>query len=127
MKFQLPARRRDANFDCARCGKRVPRKARCQRFCSRKCRQRSHYDKSVAEGRFDPLLGRDSGRPTHPLRSPLNGNGFSEQKSGLTVGISGPFVVIEAEIMGRRPWREAISADGVQTQVCQLVPSVRTR
>jgi hypothetical protein len=94
------AARRDAVVVCSGCGKRVPRKARRQRFCSRKCRQRAHYAKLVGEGGFNPLLGRDSGRPTHPLRSPLNGKGFSERKLGPTVGISGPFAVIAARDRG---------------------------
>ncbi len=119
MKFRLLARRRDAVVICPCCSKRVPRKARRQRFCSRKCRQRAHYAKLVAEGRFTPLLSRDSGRPTHPPRSLLKSNGFSEQKSGPTVGISGPCFVVDAEIIRRWNWREVSSPDGVRCLVAQ--------
>jgi hypothetical protein len=66
----LPDHHRNAPVRCPVCDKRVQRQARQQTYCSRKCRQRAHYDKSVAEGPFDPLLGKDTGLPTNPLKSP---------------------------------------------------------
>jgi hypothetical protein len=77
----LPDHHRDAPVRCPVCDKRVQRQARQQTYCSRKCRQRAHYDKSVAEGRFDPLLGKDTGLPTNP---PQKSRNFSELQATKT-------------------------------------------
>jgi hypothetical protein len=78
----LPDHHRDAPVRCPVCDKRVQRQARQQTYCSRKCRQRAHYDKSVAEGRFDPFLGKDTGLPTNPLKSPVISVHCRRQKRG---------------------------------------------
>jgi hypothetical protein len=78
----LPDHHRDAPVRCPVCDKRVQRQARQQTYCSRKCRQRAHYDKSVAEGRFDPLLGKDTGLPTNPPKSPAISVNCRRQKQG---------------------------------------------
>jgi hypothetical protein len=73
---------RDAPVRCPVCDKRVQRRARQQTYCSRKCRQRAHYDKSVAEGRFDPLLGKDTRLPTNLPQKSCNFSELQATKTG---------------------------------------------
>jgi hypothetical protein len=112
---------RDAPVRCPVCDKREQRRARQQTYCSRKCRQRAHYDKSVAQGRFNPLLGKDTGLPTNPPKKMCNFNELQTAKTGSSLRICGPPWVTERELFAGRDWREATSTDGV---VC-LVASLR--
>jgi hypothetical protein len=113
---------RDAPVRCPVCNKRVQRRARQQSYCSRKCRQRAHYDKSVAEGGFHPLLGKDTGLPTNPPQKSCNFSELQATKTGSSLRIYGPARVIERELFAGRDWCEATSTDGV---VC-LVASQRS-
>jgi hypothetical protein len=113
----LPDHHRDAPVRCPVCDKRVQRQARQQTYCSRKCRQRAHYDKSVAEGRFDPLLGKDTGLPTNPPQKSRNFSELQATKTGSSLRICGPARVIERELFAGRDWRVVTSADGVGCQV----------
>jgi hypothetical protein len=113
--------RREATVRCPVCDKRVQRKARQQIYCSRKCRQQAHYGKLVAEGRFNPVLGKDTGLPTNPPRKSCNFSKLQATKTGSNLRICGPARVTERELFAGRDWREATSTDGV---VC-LVASLR--
>ena len=119
----LPAHHRDAPVRCPVCEKRVQRQARQQTYCSRKCRQRAHYDKSVAEGRFDPLLGKDTGLPTNPPQKSRNFSALQTTKTGSSLRIYGPARVIERELFAGRDWRVVTSADGV---VCHVASPLET-
>ena len=118
----LPAHHRDAPVRCPVCEKRVQRQARQQTYCSRKCRQRAHYYKSVAEGRFDPLLGKDTGLPTNPPQKSGNFSALQTTKTGSSLRIYGPARVIERELFAGRDWRVVTSADGV---VCHVASRSR--
>jgi hypothetical protein len=107
---------------CPVCDKRVQRQARQQTYCSRKCRQRAHYDKSVAEGRFDPLLGKDTRLPTNPPQKSCNFSELQATKTGSSRRIYGPARVIERELFAGGDWRVVTSADGV---VCHVAGGLR--
>jgi hypothetical protein len=107
----LHGHHRDAPVRCPVCDKRVQRRARQQTYCSRKCRQRAHYDKSVAEGRFDP---------TNPPQKFRNFSELQATKTGSSLRIYGPAGVIERELFAGRDWCEATSTDGVVCLVASL-------
>jgi hypothetical protein len=113
---------RDAPVRCPVCDKRVQRQARQQTYCSRKCRQRAHYDKSVAEGRFNPLSGKDTGLPTNPPQKSCNFSELRATKPGSSLRIYGPARVIERELFAGRDWRVVTSADGV---ICHVAGGSR--
>jgi hypothetical protein len=95
----------------------VRRKSRNQQFCSKRCRQQAHYEKSIAEGRFDPVLGQDSALPTTPLKK-LNGfNGLQAAKSRSNPRIFGPRDVIEVELFAGHDWTPVVSPNGVTCMV----------
>jgi hypothetical protein len=106
---------RDAPVRCPVCDKRVQRRARQQTYCSRKCRQRAHYDKSVAEGRKDTRL------PTNPPQKSCNFSELQATKTGSSLRIYGPAGVIEREVFGRFQWREIVSPDGIRCQIAGRV------
>jgi hypothetical protein len=116
----MTATRRNEPVICKNCGRRVARQSRQQNYCSRRCRQRTHYAKSVAEGRFDPLLGHHSGLPTNPLGKLSTINSLAQEKSGSTPSICGPAVTIRIEIVARWHWVPIVSPDGVRVEVARL-------
>jgi hypothetical protein len=71
------AARRDAPVNCPSCGREVPRRARQQRFCSRRCRQKANYGEKVARGDFST---RTIARPTTPLKETTNSRRCNWQK-----------------------------------------------
>jgi hypothetical protein len=102
------------------CGRAVARASRQQKFCSVRCRQQAHYEKLVAEGRFDPVLGQDTALPTNPPEK-LNGvNDLRGGKAGSTPRIFGPRDVIDVELFADRDWAPVVSPDGVVSQVARL-------
>jgi hypothetical protein len=132
---------RDAPVTCIVCGKRVRRKGRTQKYCSRRCRQRAHWDRR-ALAKISALVTHDTGHSTTPQKSSSNVNelgrqisqrtGFGKAPLNLLGGGSwrwpgtpklDPEVrenIISAEIFGCRKWRETVSADGVRTYVARL-------
>jgi hypothetical protein len=118
------AARRDVPVKCAVCGRAVTRTSRQQRFCSVRCRQRAHYEKLVAEGRFDPVLGQDTAVPTKPPKKSNGVNGLQAAKSASTPRIYASRRVIEAELIAGRDWTAAVSPDGV---ACLVASRLRRR
>jgi hypothetical protein len=74
----------------------------------------------VAEGRFDPFLGRDTALPTKPPKKSNGFNGLQVAKSGSTLHIYGPRDVIATELFDGRDWTPVLSPDGVITEVARL-------
>ena len=106
--------RRDAPVICAGCGRQVQRQSRQQRFCSARCKEKGRTRVRRA------FLGRDTGAPTHP---PKNGNEFKAlwgAKSVSSPRILAPSRVLDAEIWGRRDWRETVSSGGVAVEVSRV-------
>jgi hypothetical protein len=86
------ASRRDAPVICP-CGKKVKRTARQQKFCSQRCRQRSAYEKKMAEGHYTAL-------PTNPLKKASNINDLRGQKTPPTDFSRAPL-----DLLGGGQWR----------------------
>ena len=118
------AARRDAPVQCAVCGREVTRASRQQKFCSVRCRQQAHYEKLVAEGRFDPILGQDTALPTKPPKNSNGVNNLQAAKSASTPRIHGPRDVIEVELFAGRDWAAVVSLDGV---ICMVASRLRRR
>jgi hypothetical protein len=93
--------RRDAPVKCARCGceKRVRRKGRNQRFCSRRCRQRDYWDRR-ALAKISALVTHDTGHSTTPQKSSSNVNGLERRESRPTALFSVPL-----NLLGGGSWR----------------------
>jgi endogenous inhibitor of DNA gyrase (YacG/DUF329 family) len=75
--------RRDTSVTCIVCGKRVRRKGRKQKYCSRRCRQRDFWDR-LALAKSSAVVSDDAGRSTTPQKSSSNVNGLGRQKSQRT-------------------------------------------
>jgi hypothetical protein len=73
--------RRDAPVVCPVCERRVARRMRRQRFCSRRCRQKANYANKVARGDF---LTRTIARPTSPPKKLRNLNMLQLAKTWST-------------------------------------------
>ena len=119
------ADRRDAVVICPSCGKRIARKARQQRFCSVKCRQRGAYAQKVARGAFSGRRGIDTRLSTKPPKIVNKSNGLQPAKLGSSPRIIAPRRVIEAEIISGRHWCPVVSASGIACEVAVL--RLRTR
>jgi hypothetical protein len=124
-KLSVPqAAHRNVPVHCPVCDRTVQRKSRNQQFCSTRCRQQAHYEKSVAEGRFDPVLGGQAALPTSTPKKSNGTNGLQAAKSRSTSCICGPRDVIEVELFAGRDWTPAVSPDGV---VCMVAARLRGR
>ena len=76
---------RDTPVKCAACGKRVQRKGRTQKYCSRRCRQRDYWGRR-ALAKISAVVTHDTGRSTTPDKSPSNINGLRRPKSQSSFG-----------------------------------------
>jgi hypothetical protein len=118
------ALRRDAPVTCAVCGREVVRRARQQRFCSDRCKERgrTRCRKKTAvhalkiEPRYPP-----SGAPTNPPKKATNFNGLRRAKSLSGHRILAPAQVLAVEVLGRQ-WERATSSDGVAIQTSRIRP-----
>jgi hypothetical protein len=108
--------RRDAPVNCPSCGREVQRRARQQRFCSRRCRQKANYGEKVARGDFST---RTIARPTNPPKKDNKFKALQWAKSLSSYDIFGPEEVLAIEVFDR-PWRRAISTDGVRSEISRL-------
>jgi hypothetical protein len=112
-----PAARRDTPVNCPICGREVQRRARQQRFCSRRCRQKANYGEKVARGDFST---RTIARPTNP---PKKDNKFKALQWAKTLSshrVLAPAHVLACEVFGGRGWRHATSSGGVAVEVGHL-------
>jgi len=114
--LRCSAARRDAPVNCPCCGREVQRRARQQRFCSKRCRQKANYGEKVARGDFST---RTIARPTHP---PKRDNKFKALQRAKTLSsnrIFGPADVLDAEVFNRH-WQPTASSGGVMLQVSRV-------
>jgi hypothetical protein len=114
------ASRRDKAVVCERCGARVERRMRGQRFCSARCRDRARGRSRKA------FLGEDTRAPTTPsnFRNKVNNlqavnDGSSPAKNALLAR------AIQVEYFDSHQWVEKVSLDGVKVWVAQLRPRYR--
>jgi hypothetical protein len=105
---------RDAPVVCPVCERRVTRRMRGQRFCSKRCRQKANYANKVARGDF---LIRTLARPTSPAKKLRNLNVLQIAKTRSTSRIVGPADVLAIEVFGGWTWQPAVSADGIAIEI----------
>jgi hypothetical protein len=118
------SRRRNGNAaTCATCGERLrpKRGSRRQRHCSYRCRDEARRARNFA-------VSAATRRGSAAIPRPVENNGVGSTACegnfhGRACGIVGPRGVFEIGVVGRRKWREVVSADGVRVWVAQLSPS----
>jgi hypothetical protein len=108
---------RDAPVVCPVCERRVARRMRGQRFCSKRCRQKANYAEKVARGDFSTLT---IARPTRPGKKQRSLNALEGGKTRSTARIIGPADVLTVEVFGGRSWQRQVSSDGIATEVARL-------
>jgi hypothetical protein len=89
---------------CASCGRAVARKARQQRYCSKRCRERGRERSRKTAVQALKNGGRypHSGAPANPLKK-LNGhNGLRARKGGSSIPRR---LLHEVEVFADRAWR----------------------
>jgi len=107
--------RRDAPVSCATCGRKVERRARQQRFCSDRCRNREIGRRRVRKA----SLGRDTRTPANPPKKSKNFNALQRAKLLWSRRIFGPADVLAVEMFART-WKPAISSSGVPVEIGRL-------
>jgi endogenous inhibitor of DNA gyrase (YacG/DUF329 family) len=124
--------RRDTPVTCIACGKRVRRKGRKQKYCSRRCRQRDYWDR-CALAKISAVVTHDTGRSTTPQKSSSNVNGLGRQKSQRTGFGKAPL-----NLLGGGSWcwpgtptldtvvREKIRRTEIGGRFVQLAPAATT-
>src|SRR5262245_28884789 len=101
--------RRDAPVVCAKCGRRIPRQAKQQRYCGRRCRKRANYAKTAVQPLQNEPRYPTSGVPTNPHKKANGFNALQGQKTGSRVAQTLRRAVLELEVFGGRQWREVVS------------------
>ena len=95
------------------CLKVVPRLSRQQTYCSKRCRQRSHYWAVRTTAEFSAVAdvlafpSPSSTRPTHPPKLSNNINEQEGEKSGSSIVQNSPLRAAGVTLMGpgvRTPW-----------------------
>jgi hypothetical protein len=114
------AHRRDQAVLCDHCGRKVRRKSRHQRFCSRRCRVSAHRAKTFVQAikkrrRYPP-----TGDETNASNIVSNSKRVPQRFLGSSPHIRGPKHVIEDEVVAGRDWRQVTSADGIASFVSHL-------
>lgn len=104
-RARTQAVRRDAPVICAACGRKAQRKARQQRYCSARCRDRGR----VKNG----FVGQHTGQPKDPPKN-INGNNVLQgRKSGSSIPIN---------LLGGGSWQwpEALQLDRItREKICR--------
>jgi hypothetical protein len=109
---------RNAPVVCDGCGRKVQRRSRQQRYCSRRCRQRGNYSQKVARGDFS---GRTIALPTNLIKKRHQINEVQRAKTLSSTRIIGPPQVIAIELFDRL-WESTVSPDGIVAEVSRLRP-----
>jgi endogenous inhibitor of DNA gyrase (YacG/DUF329 family) len=94
------ASRRDSPVTCAACGKRVRRRGRKQKYCSRRCRQRDYWDRR-ALAKISAITTHHSAHSTIPRKSSSKFKGLQPPKSRDPLG----FAKTPLNILGGGEWR----------------------
>ena len=112
-KAAFKASRHDAPVACASCGRKVARRARQQRFCSGRCKEKARTRIRKA------FLGRDTGAPSNPSKKVNKFKPLQRAKTLSSNRIFGPADVLDAEVFDRA-WTPAVSSGGVAVEVGRL-------
>ena len=101
--------RRDAPVICAECGLKAARKAKQQRYCSDRCREKGKDRSRKA------LMGGDTGAPPNPPKNISAINNLQGAKSGSSIPINvlgGPdFQAWTASHLDRATWSKICRAE----------------
>jgi hypothetical protein len=71
--------RKHESVHCPVCERRFQRRARQQRYCTRKCRQKAHYGHTAIKNQ---ILTHGTALPTNPLNHLAKSTGYRWQKRG---------------------------------------------
>jgi predicted nucleic acid-binding Zn ribbon protein len=96
---------RRAKVECPACGRTVERKARHQRFCSDRCKEKGRQRTRKA------FLGQDTGAPTHPYKLTNKNKGMQSQKCGPNPRISGVLDALAQKAAATLKWPGWTEAD----------------
>jgi hypothetical protein len=113
---RFKASRHDAPVICPVCKRRVDRRMRGQRYCSRRCRQRANYAAKVARGDFSTHT---TALPTTPEKNKNKLKVLQRAKTLSSNRIFGPANVLDAEVFNR-DWQPTASSGGVMLQVIRV-------
>jgi hypothetical protein len=113
---RFKASRRDAPVICPLCERRVGRRMRGQRYCSRRCRQKANYAAKVARGDFST---HPTALPTTPEKNENKLKVLHRAKTLSSHRIFGPADVLDAEVFNRH-WQPTASSAGVMLQVSRV-------
>ncbi len=107
------ASRRDAPVVCERCGRKVERKSRQQRFCSGRCQEKARTRVRKA------FLARDTGAPGNPPKKDNKLKALQRAKTLSSHRILAPADVLAVEVFDRT-WKPAVSSGGIAIEVSRL-------
>jgi hypothetical protein len=113
---RFKASRRNAPVICPVCKRRVDRRDRGQRYCSRRCRQKANYAAKVARGDFSTHT---TALPTPPEKNKNKFRVLQRAKTLSSNRIFGPADVLDAEVFNRH-WEPTVSSAGVMLQVSRV-------
>jgi hypothetical protein len=99
--------------NCPSCGRKVKRRARQQRFCSARCKEKAR--KRVRRA----FLATDTGAPANPPKKDNKLKALQRAKTLSTTRILAPAHVLAVEVFNRS-WQPAISSGGVAIEVGRL-------
>jgi len=98
---------------CERCGRKVERKSRQQRYCSGRCQEKARTRVRKA------FLARDTGAPWKPPKKDNKLNALQRAKTLSSHRILAPADVLAVEVFDRT-WKPAISSGGIAIEVSRL-------
>jgi hypothetical protein len=110
------ATRRDAPVNCPTCGREVKRRARQQRFCSTRCRQRTN--RALKPSKIAPRYPHSRGATNAPKKH-KQFRALPRAKTLSSIRIFGPADVLAVELFDRS-WKPGISSGGVAIGVGRL-------
>jgi hypothetical protein len=105
----LKVSRRDKPLKCASCAREVPRRARQQRFCSARCKEKARK----------AFLTTDTGAPANPQKKYNKLKALQRAKALSSTRILAPAHVLAEEVFNR-PWGAATSSGGVAIEIGRL-------
>jgi hypothetical protein len=106
--------RRDAPVTCAGCGREVARRARQQRFCSARCKEKARTRVRKA------FLTGDTGASSQPYKKDREFKALQRAKTLSSHRILAPEQVLAIEVFGGRVWQHATSRDGVVVEIGRI-------
>jgi hypothetical protein len=106
--------RRD-RLACTGCGREIVRRAKQQRYCSARCRNREVGRRRVRKA----YLGTDTGAPAHPPKKNSKLKALQRVKTLSSHRIFGPADVLAVELFNR-DWKPGISSSGVAIEIGRL-------